>query len=165
MAILDEREKKIRLRVAVMGGASELFVSALGLNQGEMHLGAFQGFATTIAFDTFPVNPWKDDGAQGKLLEQSVPQLDALVLTDALTEGTHYSSTAVERLERALGPRKAIPTAIFGGPALSMEWETLVGKAPACVVEPIADNARQVVKALAAVALRSLRRSEPPPPA
>ncbi len=165
MAILDEREKKISLRVAVMGGASELFVGALGLDGSEMHLGAFQGFATTIAFDAYPVNPWANDGAQGKALEQSVPQLDALVLTDALSEGTHYSSTAVERLERTLGPRKGIPTAIFGGPALSMEWETLVGKAPVCVTDPVAENARQVVKAVAAAALRTLRRSEPPPPA
>ena len=164
MVKLDEEARALKLTVLVMGGASEAFLEALSLEAGEMHLGACQGYATTIAFEAYPVDPWSGDGAAGARLGQSIPAADALVLTDALTQGTHYSSSAVERLERILGPRKGIPTGIYGGPALAMEWETLTGKPPACVMDPTADNARPVVKAVAAAALRTLRKSEPPPP-
>jgi hypothetical protein len=86
-------------------------------------------------------------------------------LTDALSEGTHYSSTAVERLSRLLTPVKiSVPAAIFGGPALAQEWETLSGFAPVVTANPESDNALPTVKALAKVLLRSQMKSTPPPP-
>jgi hypothetical protein len=160
---LDE-SRQLRLRVVVMGGASEQFISALSLKDGEMPLGQVHGFDATVVFESYPVDPWSGDGSAGAALEKAAHRLDALVLTDALTEGTHYSSSAVERLCRALQPaRVGAPAVIYGGPALAMEWQTLTGVAPLLVCDPTPENAVQAARAVAKGALRALRRSEPPP--
>lgn len=161
---MTETSRDLRLRVVVMGGASEAFVGALGLEGNEMPLGPVHDFDLSLVFDTYPVDPWSGDGSAGAALERAAHQLDALVLTDALTPGTHYSSSAVERLCRALQPaRVVVPTVIYGGPALAMEWQTLSGVAPVLVCDPTPENAKSAVKAVAKGALRALRRSEPPP--
>jgi hypothetical protein len=58
----------------------------------------------------------------------------------------------------------AVPTAIFGGPALAQEWKSLSGIAPVFVGDPTPDHAMPAVRALAKVLLRSGMRSTPPPP-
>ena len=156
--------RELRLRVVVMGGASEVFVNALGLTANEMRLGVVHDFEASLLFETFPVDPWSGDGHAGAELEQAAHKVDALVLTDALTEGTHYSSSALERLLRALQPaRVGVPTVVFGGPALAMEWQSLTGVVPALVSDPTPENAVPVARAIAKAALRALRKSEPPP--
>lgn len=160
----QQPSRELRLRVVVMGGASDAFVGALGLTGGEMHLGVVHGFDASVLFDTFPVDPWSGDGSAGVALERAAHALDALVLTDALSAGTHYSSSAVERLCRALQPtRVVVPTVVYGGPALAMEWQTLSGVAPVMVCEPTPENALPAARAIAKAALRALKRSEPPP--
>jgi hypothetical protein len=152
------------MSVIVMGGASEAFVRALSLAANEMRLGVVHDFDASLVFETYPVDPWSGDGVAGKHLEQSAHKVDALVLTDTLSEGTHYSSSALERLLRALQPaRVGVPTVVFGGPALAMEWQSLAGVVPAMVAEPTPDNALPIARAVAKAALRALRKSEPPP--
>jgi hypothetical protein len=164
MASEEDASRQLRLRVVVMGGASEQFLAALNLTDGEMHLGMVHGFDASVSFEAYPVDPWAGDGSAGAELVKAAHQLDALVLTDALTEGTHYSSSAVERLCRALQPaRVGAPTVIYGGPALAMEWQSLSGIAPVFVCEPSPENALQAARAVAKGALRALRHSEPPP--
>jgi len=166
MPTVDQDHHDLVFRVLVMGGASEVFVSALPLEAGELKLAEVHAWKPRFSFDTFPLDPWAGDGAQGKRLEQLVSYVDALVLTDALAEGTHYSSSAVERLSRVLGPTKIhIPAAVFGGPALVQEWQTLTGSAPVAAVAPQPDQALSVVKALVKHLLRGRIRSTPPPPA
>jgi hypothetical protein len=166
MPTVDQDHHDLVYRVLVMGGASEMFVSGLPLEDGELRLAEVQAWKPRFSFDTFPLDPWAGDGAQGKKLEQMAHYADALVLTDALAEGTHYSSSAVERLSRALGPTKIhIPTAIFGGPALVQEWQSLTGSAPVAAVAPQSDQALSAVKALVKHVLRGRIRSTPPPPA
>lgn len=165
MPTVDHDTHDLRMEIIVVGGASELFVSALALTDGELRLHETQGWKPRFVFEAFPVDPWSGGGERGAALQKLVPYLDALVLTDALLEGTHYSSTAVERLSRALKPVKiGIPTAIFGGPALAEEWTTLSGFAPIWVGDPTADNAMTAVKGLAKVLLRAQMKSTPPPP-
>lgn len=160
----SDPSRVLRLRVVVMGGASEMFVGALDLTDGVMPLGMLHGFDASLSFETFPVDPWSGDGKAGAALEKAAHQLDALVVTDAYAEGTHYSSSAVERLCRALQPaRVVVPTVVFGGPALAMEWQTLTGVAPAFVCDPTPANALPAARALAKAGLRALNRSEPPP--
>jgi hypothetical protein len=164
MSSSDETARDLRLRVVVMGGASDQFVRALNLSGNDLPLGRVHEFDLSMCFETFGVDPWAGDASAGPALDRAAHQLDALVLTDALTPGTHYSSSAVERLCRALQPaRVVLPAVVFGGPALAMEWQSLTGVAPVLVVEPTEANAMPAVKALAKAALRALRRSEPPP--
>jgi len=152
------------LYVVVMGGAAEAFVRALDLGGDKMPLGIVHGFDASLRFETYPVDPWSGDAKAGAALEQAAHKLDALVLTDAYTAGTHYSSSAVERLCRALQPaRVGVPTVVYGGPALAMEWQTLTGVAPAFVCDPTPENAVPAARAIAKAGLRALRRSEPPP--
>jgi hypothetical protein len=165
MPTVDQDHHDLAFRVLVMGGASEVFVNALSLEDGELKLHEVHNWKPRFSFDTFPLDPWAGDGAQGKRLEQLVSYIDALVLTDALAEGAHYSSKAVEHLSRALGPTKIhVPTAVFGGPALVQEWHTLTGSEPVAAVAPQPDQALSAVKALVKHLLRGRIRSTPPPP-
>lgn len=165
MPTVDHDKHDLRMEIIVVGGASELFVKALGLSDGELRLHEAQGWKPRFVFEPFPLDPWAGAGERGAELQKLVPYLDALVLTDGLEEGTHYSSTAVERLSRVLKPVKiSIPTAIFGGPALAQEWTTLSGFEPVYVGEPTADNAMHAIKGLAKVLLRAQMKSTPPPP-
>lgn len=165
MASDEQSQRELRLRVVVMGGASDAFLGALELTNGEMPLGLVHDFQASLVFESYPtVDPWAGDGAQGKALEQAAHRLDVLILTDALSEGAHYSSSAVERLCRLLHPaRVVVPTVIFGGPALAMEWQSLTGVAPVMVCDPTPENAKAAARAAAKAGLRALRRSEPPP--
>jgi hypothetical protein len=91
--------------------------------------------------------------------------MDALVLTDALAEGTHYSSAVVERLSRMLAVKR-VPTAIFGGPALAQEWATLSGAEPVFVGDPTPDNVMPAMKGVVKVLLKALSptgKTLPPP--
>ncbi len=165
MPTIDEETRELLFQVVVMGGASPLFVDALELEDGELRTGPVQGWQPRFHFEAFPLDPWAADGASGKSLERLVPYVDALVLTDALASGTHYSAAAVERLGRTLGPGKLhVPSVVFGGRALAEEWQTLSGAAPVLVVESKPDQAYAAFKALAKVLLRSRMRSTPPPP-
>lgn len=165
MPTVDHERNDLVLRIMVVGGASDLFTESLGLQQGEMPLAEIQGWRPRLQFTTFPLDPWSDNAVASEL-ERLIPYVDGLVLTDALAEGTHYSSSAVEHLSRVLSPLKiGIPTGIFGGPALTQEWETLSGHPPVAVVEPVPEQALTVVKGLAKVLLRSHMKSTPPPPA
>lgn len=164
MPTVDHERHDVVHRVVVVGGASDLFVKGLQLDDDELILGDIQGWRPRFVFAAFPLDPWADENA-GAELERLVPYVDALVLTDGLREGTHYSSSAVEQLSRVLMPTKiAVPAAIFGGPALAQEWQTLSGKDPVMTAEPTPENALLVVKALAKVLLRSRMKSTPPPP-
>jgi hypothetical protein len=165
MATVDAEQHQLELRIIVVGGASDLLLDALPLSEGKMQLGQLQGWKPSLAFRAYPVDPWAGDGQAGGELEAFVPYVDGLVLTDALGAGQHYSSTALERLSRVLGPAKSgVPAAIFGLPAMEEEWMTLSGAKPVIVVDPKSENALGVVKALAAALLRSRIRSVPPPP-
>jgi hypothetical protein len=165
MATVDAEHHELELRIMVVGGACDLLLSGLQLVNGTMQLGELQGWRPSLAFRSFPVDPWAGDGAPGRELQAFVPYVDGLILTDALGEGQHYSSTALERLSRVLGPTKAgVPAAIFGLHAMEEEWTTLAGVKPVIVAEPRSEQALGVVKALAAALLRSRMRSIPPPP-
>ena len=131
-----------------------------------MQLGELQGWKPRLSFIAFSTDPWAGDGSEAEQLQELLPEMDGLVLTDALTEGQHYSSTAVERLARTLKPRlSGMPAAIFGCHALEEEWRTVAGVPPIYVAEPTVENALRVVKAVCAGMLRSKIRSIPPPPA
>ena len=165
MPTVDAEQHELELRIMVVGGASEMLLGKLPLEDGTMRPGQLQGWRPALTFRAFPVDPWAGDGELGRQVEQFVPYVDGLILTDALGEGQHYSSTALERLRRVLGPAKAgVPAAIFGLHALEEEWTTLAGIRPVVVAEPKPENALSVVKALAAALLRSRMRSVPPPP-
>lgn len=165
MPTVDGEQHEILFQVAVIGGVSDRFVEQLGLRNSELQLGEVQSYRPRFAFATFPADPWDGDGAKGSDLERLVPYLDALVLNDAFAEGSHYSSTALERLMRVLSPGKvSIPAAVFGGPALSQEWQSLAGVAPVVCVEPAPGQAVLCVRALAKALLRSKMKSQPPPP-
>ncbi len=163
MPTVDGDNREILFQVAVIGGVSERFTDQLGLRNGELHLGEVQGYRPRFAFAKFSADPWSNN--KGQDLERLVPYLDALVLNDAFSEGTHYSSTALERLTRVLSPGKVtIPVAVFGGPALVQEWQSLTGVAPVLAVEPAPDQALLCIRALAKALLRSQMKSQPPPP-
>jgi hypothetical protein len=165
MPTVDGEHREILFQLGVIGGVSERFTDQLGLRNSELQLGEVQGYRPRFAFANFPADPWEGDKSKGHDLERLVPYLDGLVLNDALAEGTHYSSTALERLSRALSPGKlAVPTAVFGGPALAQEWQSLSGVAPVLVVEPGPEQALLCVRALAKAVLRSKMKSQPPPP-
>jgi len=165
MATLDSEHQKLVFHVAVIGGVSQRFAELLKLVNGELELGEVKGYRPRLAFRMFSDDPWAGDGKEGVALEELVPSLDALVLTDAFEEGKHYSSSAVERLAKALAPMKLkIPSGVFGGPALAEEWQSLTGAAPAHVADPRGEDALSVVKGLARLLFRSTIRSTPPPP-
>lgn len=164
MTAQDTGTKELRLRVVVMGGASKAFIEALHLTDDVMPLGIVHDFDASLVFETYPVDPWASGDDAGARLEQAAHKLDALILTDALEEGTHYSSAALERLFRALHPaRVGVPAVIWGGPALIMEWQSLTGVSPVFTCDPTPDNVLPAARAAAKGALRALRRSEPPP--
>jgi|SoiMethySBSTD1v2_1073268.scaffolds.fasta_scaffold07146_5 hypothetical protein len=167
MSTLDHEHHDLLLSVLVVGGASAAFLSGLPLRDGELRLGKVQEWTPRLRFEGFSVDPWSGDGSEGARLESLLPQVDALVLTDALAEGTHYSSAAVERLSRALGPVKLrVPAAIFGGPALAQEWTTLSGAQPVFVGEPTPENVMPAVKGVLKVLLKTLSptgKTIPPP--
>ncbi|HEV8246136.1 MAG TPA: hypothetical protein VGP93_10230 [Polyangiaceae bacterium] len=165
MPTVDADRHEVRFRIAVIGGASERFVEPLHLKQGELELGEVQGYRPRFAFETFPHDPWGGDGSKGTVLEELVPYLDALVLTDSLDAGMHYSSGALERLRKLLTPGKIrVPAAIFGGPALIEEWQSLSGVPAVYAAEPSEDHALPAMKALVRALLGSNMRSTPPPP-
>jgi len=165
MATLDADQQKLVFHVAVIGGVSGRFVELLNLVNGELELGEVKGYRPRLAFRVFSDDPWAGDGKEGTALEELVPSLDALVLTDSYEEGKHYSSSAMERLAKALAPLKLrIPAGVFGGPALAEEWKSLSGAAPAHVADPTGADALSVVKGLARLLFRSGIRSTPPPP-
>lgn len=167
MPTIERERRELVFRVVVMGGASSAFVDALPLKDGELCTAEVQGWHPRFTFEVFPLDPWANNSESGSALERFVPYMDAVVLTDAPQQGgAHYSSTALERLSRALGPRRGqLPSAVFGGPALAQEWQTLSGTPAVAVVEPTQENAMPAVKALAKLLLRSKMKSTPPPPA
>ena len=165
MAAVDPEQHEVVFRIAVVGGVAERFVEPLKLSNGELELGAVAGYRSRFVFTLFAVDPWAGDGSQGRALEELVPALDGLVLTDDFATGSHFSSSAVERLSKVLSPLKLrIPSAVFGGPALAEEWQSLSGAPLVAHVDPAADQAQTVVKALVKALLRSNIRSTPPPP-
>jgi hypothetical protein len=166
MADLDQEQHQVVFRVAVIGSVGERFLEALPLKNGELELGAVAGYHPRFIFQQFPDDPWAGDAAPGTALEALVPSLDALVLTDDFQTGTHYSGSGVERLSKVLAPIKLrVPAAIFGGPALAEEWQSLSGAPVLHVSDPGGGDATSIVKALAKALLRSNIRSTPPPPA
>ena len=166
MAAVDPEQHQVVYRVAVIGGVGQRFTERLNLTEGELELPEVLGYKPRLAFSLFPDDPWSGDGAEGSALEQLVPALDALVLTDDFAAGAHYSSSAVERLAHVLAPMKLrIPAAIFGGPALAEEWSSLSGASVLQVTDPNSEDAMSIVKPLVKALLRSNFRSTPPPPA
>jgi hypothetical protein len=165
MAAVDPEQHEVVFRIAVIGAVGERFLEPLRLANGELELGTVAGYRPRFVFKMFAADPWAGDGTDGHALEELVPALDALVLTDDFAVGSHYSSTAVERLAKLLSPLKLrIPSAIFGGPALAEEWQSLSGAPVVAHVDPSSEHAQTVVKALVKALLRSNIRSTPPPP-
>lgn len=165
MAAVDPEQHQVVYRVAVIGGVGQRFTERLNLSQGELELPEVLGYRPRLAFSMFPDDPWAGDATEGSALEALVPELDALVLTDDFATGTHYSSSAVERLAKVLSPMKLrIPAAIYGGPALAEEWSSLSGASVLQVTDPNSDDAMSIVKPLVKALLRSNFRSTPPPP-
>lgn len=165
MPTVDSDHQRIELRILVFGGASDCFLGSLGLEAGSLALGILQGWRPTLSFCSFGVDPWAESEERGRALETQLPYTDALVLTDGLAGGEHYSSKATERLWRCLGPaQRGIPTAVFGHRALAEEWQSLSGVAPIAIHDPIPAQAQPIVRAVATVLLRSRLRSIPPPP-
>jgi len=164
-AVLPEQHEVV-FHVAVIGNVGERLTGLLKLHDGALELPQLNGFRSRFVFQMFPDDPWAADGSAGQSLEQLAPSLDALVLTDDFTTGTHYSSSAVERLAKVLSPVKLrVPSAVFGGPALAEEWQSLSGAPVLAQTDPRDGDAVSIVKALAKVLLRSnLRSSTPPPP-
>src|SRR5882672_9272782 len=165
MAAVDPEQHEVVFRVAVIGSVGQRFLDLLKLTNAEFSLGVVAGYKTGLTFQLFPDDPWAGDGQAGAALEELVPALDAVVLTDDFATGCHFSSTAVERLAKALSPLKLrIPSAVFGGPALTEEWQSLSGVPVVALADPGGDDAMSIVKALTRALLRSNIRSTPPPP-
>lgn len=166
MSTLDHERRELCLTLVVLGGASESFLQALPLQGSEMRLAEVHGFTPCLRFHAFSRDPWASPAEAGKL-EKLLPQTDALVLTDALSEGTHYSSAALERLVRTARPAHGtVPVAIFGGPALAQEWSSLSNSRPVFVGEPEPKSVAPAVKALLKVLLKTLSptgTTSPPP--
>lgn len=164
MADVDPEQHEVVFRIAVVGGVAERFVEPLRLTTGELELGAVAGYRSRFVFQLFAADPWASE-VEGRALEELVPTLDGLVLTDDFATGSNFSSAAVERLSKVLSPLKLrIPSAVFGGPALAEEWQSLSGAPLVAHVDPAPDQAQTVVKALVKALLRSNIRSTPPPP-
>ncbi|MDF3069077.1 MAG: hypothetical protein K0R38_4678 [Polyangiaceae bacterium] len=164
MAAVDPEQHEVVFHVAVIGSTGERLTELLKLKGGSLELAQLQGYKSRFVFQMFPDDPWAEGGA-GQELEQLVPTLDALVLTDDFSTGCRYSSSAVERLAKVLSPIKLrVPSAVFGGPALAQEWQSLSGAPVLAQTDPRGDDAVPIVKALAKALLRSNFRSTPPPP-
>jgi hypothetical protein len=164
MAAVDPEQHEVVFHVAVIGSTGQRLNELLKLESGALTLAQLQGYKSRFVFQMFPDDPWADANA-GQELEQLVPSLDALVLTDDFSEGRHYSSSAVERLAKVLSPIKLrVPSAVFGGPALAEEWQSLSGAPVLAQADPREGDAVPIVKALAKALLRSNFRSTPPPP-
>ena len=164
MAAVDPEQHEVVFRIAVIGGVGERFVDSLKLSNSELELGVVAGYRPRFVFTLFAVDPWAGDAAEGRALEELASSLDGLVLTDDFAAGSHFSSSAVERLSKVLSPLKLhIPSAVFGGPALAEEWQSLSGAPLVAHVDPAAEHAQTVVKALVKALLRSNIRSTPPP--
>lgn len=165
MAAVDPEQHEVVYRVAVVGGVTQRFLEPLKLKNDELELGAVAGYKPRFVFQVFPDEAWAGGSKDGVAFDQVVPTLDALVLTDDFAAGTHYSSAALEGLAKALAPLKLrIPSAVFGGPALAEEWQSLSGAPVLHVAEPGTGDALSVVKALAKALLRGSIPSTPPPP-
>jgi len=165
MADVDPEQHEVVFRVAVIGGVGQRLLELLKVTGGELELPAVAGYKSRLLFQVFADDPWAGEGQDGAALEQLVPALDALVLTDDFSAGSQYSSSAVERLSKVLAPLKLrIPCAVFGGPALAEDWGSLSGANVIALVEPKSEDAMPILKALAKALLRSNIRSTPPPP-
>jgi hypothetical protein len=165
MADLDLAQHQVVFRIAVIGTAGQRLLELLPLKEGELELPTVAGYQPRFVFKQFADDPWAGAGDDGTALEQLVPALDALILSDDFSAGTHYSSSGVERLSKVLAPLKLrVPSAVFGGPALAEEWQSLSGAPVLHVADPRGEDAMSIVKALAKSLLRSNLRSTPPPP-
>jgi hypothetical protein len=165
MAAVDAEQHQVAFHVALIGSVGKRFLELLKASDGELELAAVAGYRPRFVFKSFADDPWAGDGTDGATLEQLVPALDAVVLTDDFAAGAHYSSSAVERLAKVLSPIKLrIPSAVFGGPALAEEWSSLSGASVLAQVDPSSDDAMSVLKAVAKALLRANFRSTPPPP-
>jgi len=164
MADLDPEQHQVVFRIAVIGGVGQRFLELINAKDGELELPTVDGYQPRFIFQLFPDDPWAE-GNDATPLEQLVPNLDALVLTDDFSAGNHYSAAGVERLSKALAPLKLrVPSAVFGGPALAEEWGSLSGAPVLHVADPRGDDGLSIVKALVKALLRSNIRSTPPPP-
>jgi hypothetical protein len=165
MAAVDPEQHEVVFRVAVLGSVGQRLLELLKVSDGQLELPVVAGYKSRLLFQLFADDPWAGDGKDGAALEELVPALDALVLTDDFSAGSHYSSSAVERLSKVLSPMKLhIPSAVFGGPALAEEWSSLSNVPVVALVDPKSDDAMPILKALARALLKSNIRSTPPPP-
>jgi hypothetical protein len=165
MAAVDSEQHEVVFHIAVIGSVGERLLGLLKLEGGTLELAPVQGYRSRFVFRVFPDDPWAEGSSAGAELEQLVPSLDGLVLTDDFAAGCHYSSQAVEKLSKVLSPIKLrIPSAVFGGPALAEEWSSLSGAPVLAHLPPSSEDAVPIVKALAKALLRSNLRSTPPPP-
>jgi hypothetical protein len=165
MADLDSEQHQVVFRIAVIGGVGQRFLELINAKDGELELPTVAGYQPRFLFQVFPDDPWAGAGADAASLEQLVPNLDALVLTDDFAAGSNYSAAGVERLAKTLAPLKLhVPSAVFGGPALAEEWGSLSGVPVLHVTDPRGDDGLSIVKALVKALLRSNIRSTPPPP-
>ncbi len=166
MADLDLAQHQVVFRIAVIGVVGRRLLELIGVKDGELELPTVAGYHPRFVFKQFADDPWSASGEDGgAALEQLVPTLDALILTDDFSTGTHYSSSGVERLSKVLAPLKLrVPSAVFGGPALAEEWQSLSGAPVLHLADPSSGEAMPIVKALAKALLRSNLRSTPPPP-
>lgn len=165
MAAVDPEQHEVVFNVAVIGSVGHRLLERLKADGGIVELPPVAGYRSRFAFRVFADDPWAGDASDGAALEQWVPSLDALVLTDDFAAGSHYSSAAIEKLSKVLAPIKLrIPSAVFGGPALAEDWGSISGAPVLTQVAPSTDDATSVLKALAKALLRSNLRSTPPPP-
>ena len=164
MADVDPAQHEVVFRVAVIGSVGNRLLELLKVQDGELSLGSVAGYRPRLVFQVFADDPWAGDGSDGTRLEELVPMLDAVVLTDDFAAGLHYSSATVERLAKTLSPIKLrIPSAVFGGPALAEDWSSLSGASVLAQIDPKSDDAQSILKALVKALLRSNIRSTPPP--
>lgn len=165
MAAVDPEQHEVLFNVAVIGNVGHRLLERLKAADGVVELPPVAGYTSRFVFRVFADDPWSGDASDGAALEQAVPSLDALVLTDDFSVGAHYSSAAIEKLSKVLAPIKLrIPSAVFGGPALAEDWGSISGAPVLVQVTPSSDDATSVLKALAKALLRSSMRSTPPPP-
>ena len=71
MSSSDETARDLRLRVVVMGGASDQFVRALNLSGNDLPLGRVHEFDLSMCFETFGVDPWAGDASAGPALDRA----------------------------------------------------------------------------------------------
>src|SRR6187402_2331004 len=100
MADLDLAQHQVVFRIAVIGTAGQRLLELLPLKEGELELPTVAGYQPRFVFKQFADDPWAGGGEDGAALEQLVPTLDALILSDDFSTGSHYSSSGVERLSK-----------------------------------------------------------------